>query len=678
MSASMMSRDDSLAKLLICSAAAQSDYAHSHHSGQCDCGLSISAFASCICQALGVGDRRHATLLQILTPEFASCLMEQRRLEAKGCEQKHGDDDDEEDYEVLDSWDSCCRTQASLLLADEMTSPSGMELIEAALSSVTRQALTKGCYDSRARAGLKRACQWLESPGFWAAVVRAEMQFTASCLNRFPLHFLLDGDQNGRRKVKHRGLKIGAAAAGSGCALYAAGMISAPSILASLAALGGAASLAAPSLAAYLSWVASAGLPLTAYMGVSTSAAAAAATPAISSTFGVVGASTAGYGMTQRTAGVREFHFLPLLGESIFSPEKCEDRGLPVFICVGGCADVVGHDARHIWGGGLQATAARGREVPPDTEKDDSDIGDGSSDVGPRPLRRDELWEPVLVADGSEEEILTLQRRPTYCDATACMSSSTASSDASESEGWEALPDHPWWRDFFASKAEEHVLIWERQVLEEVADAIREIVWQSASRRVIGEFLRQSLYLKNVLNAAALPLSLLDIVGGLASPWTLVLERAEACGLLLAERLLDAKRRARGSRPVTLIGYSFGAAVIFAALQRLAAAGPHGIDIVENAVLIGAPVCSSRLDPWRKARGVVAGRLINCFSSRDWILALIYRTKTWSLGVAGTAAITENGLKIENLNLSERITYHLSYPALLPYIFSELHLEQTG
>ena len=45
---------------------------------------------------------------------------------------------------------------------------------------------------------------------------------------------------------------------------------------------------------------------------------------------------------------------------------------------------------------------------------------------------------------------------------------------------------------------------------------------------------------------------------------------------------------------------------------------------MENAVLLGAPV-STRLDRWALARSSVSGRLINGFSSRDWILGLVYR-----------------------------------------------------
>ena len=48
--------------------------------------------------------------------------------------------------------------------------------------------------------------------------------------------------------------------------------------------------------------------------------------------------------------------------------------------------------------------------------------------------------------------------------------------------------------------------------------------------------------------------------------WTLACERADAAGVLLAETLLERKH---GTRPVTLLGFSMGARLIFACLNEL-------------------------------------------------------------------------------------------------------------
>lgn len=133
-------------------------------------------------------------------------------------------------------------------------------------------------------------------------------------------------------------------------------------------------------------------------------------------------------------------------------------------------------------------------------------------------------------------------------------------------------------------------------------------------------------------------------------------------------------------RPVTLMGYGMGARVIFECLEYLAkvseastsassaasraqgakkdaadtlgsADRPEHLDargIVENVVLMGAPVgfsvgLASGVDvflhghgkQWVQARSMVSGRMINCYSGRDWMLAFLYRQKSLDLGVAG-------------------------------------------
>eukprot|EP00600_Ochromonadales_sp_CCMP1393_P013985 CAMPEP_0175012684 /NCGR_PEP_ID=MMETSP0005-20121125/9450_1 /TAXON_ID=420556 /ORGANISM="Ochromonas sp., Strain CCMP1393" /LENGTH=1047 /DNA_ID=CAMNT_0016268957 /DNA_START=9 /DNA_END=3152 /DNA_ORIENTATION=- len=227
-------------------------------------------------------------------------------------------------------------------------------------------------------------------------------------------------------------------------------------------------------------------------------------------------------------------------------------------------------------------------------------------------------------------------------------------------------------------------------------------------------------------------------------------------------------------RPVTLVGYGVGARLIFHCLETLAEAEdlhckalrerqctttstsssgsggghsdataskplpPSGKGIVENVVLIGTPVSSSRAT-WRRVRTVVAGRLINAYSRNDWMLALLYRSKSYDLGIAGlypihlqlspsssssSSSITTNrttctnasnkttatavaatadgetaaedassvtstsssssssicvsssssGMDVENIDLSPIVHSHSDYPQLLPTIISLLKL----
>lgn len=88
---------------------------------------------------------------------------------------------------------------------------------------------------------------------------------------------------------------------------------------------------------------------------------------------------------------------------------------------------------------------------------------------------------------------------------------------------------------------------------------------------------------------------------------------AASCKSVLRSVELTPVRRAvpqgcHGGRPVTLIGCSMGARLVFHCLLELSRLGLRGC--VENVILLGAPL-SCRPDRWCAARSVVAGRLIN-------------------------------------------------------------------
>ena len=73
--------------------------------------------------------------------------------------------------------------------------------------------------------------------------------------------------------------------------------------------------------------------------------------------------------------------------------------------------------------------------------------------------------------------------------------------------------------------------------------------------------------LHGVMAAVALPYTAWSAIGLLSSQWGLVLNRAARAGELLAHVLMSG---AHGGRPVTLIGYSMGARLIYHCLLELA------------------------------------------------------------------------------------------------------------
>jgi thioesterase domain-containing protein len=88
-------------------------------------------------------------------------------------------------------------------------------------------------------------------------------------------------------------------------------------------------------------------------------------------------------------------------------------------------------------------------------------------------------------------------------------------------------------------------------------------------------------------------------------------------GQFLAEILLA---RAHGRRPITLIGFSLGARVIYHCLLAMSKRTDcQTTGIVEDVVLLGAPVSASPKQ-WRQMCKVVGGRVINGYCQTDWLL----------------------------------------------------------
>jgi Protein of unknown function (DUF726) len=144
--------------------------------------------------------------------------------------------------------------------------------------------------------------------------------------------------------------------------------------------------------------------------------------------------------------------------------------------------------------------------------------------------------------------------------------------------------------------------------------------------------------------AFALPLTLISCMDYIDNPWSVLLSRSNAAGDELADILIE---RGYGQRPVTLIGYSLGARVVFKCLQALALRRAYGI--VDNVFLMGSPV-SADPDRWKSVRPVVAGRILNGHLGIDWALAFFHRGCGHGVYVAGLRKVDVEG--VENLDMA--------------------------
>lgn len=166
-----------------------------------------------------------------------------------------------------------------------------------------------------------------------------------------------------------------------------------------------------------------------------------------------------------------------------------------------------------------------------------------------------------------------------------------------------------------------------------------------------------------------LPIVLTKLSYLIDNPWTVSVGRAHSAGLILADSLID---RNLGNRPITLLGFSLGAKLIFSCLKELANKGAHGL--IQNVYLFGSPVVAKK-DEYLKARSVVSGRFVNGYASNDWILGYLFRaTSGGIMRVAGLAPV-KNIPGLENVNVTELVNGHMAYRAAMPRLLREVGWE---
>uniref|UniRef100_A0A4X1W5A6 Transmembrane and coiled-coil domains 4 n=1 Tax=Sus scrofa TaxID=9823 RepID=A0A4X1W5A6_PIG len=204
-----------------------------------------------------------------------------------------------------------------------------------------------------------------------------------------------------------------------------------------------------------------------------------------------------------------------------------------------------------------------------------------------------------------------------------------------------------------ARSREQYCLAWEAKYLMELGNAL-ETILSGLANMVAQEALKYTV-LSGIVAALTWPASLLSVASVIDNPWGVCLHRSAEVGKHLAHILLS---RQQGQRPVTLIGFSLGARVIYFCLQEMAQEKDcHGI--IEDVVLLGAPV-EGEAKHWEPFRKVVSGRIINGYCRGDWLLSFVYRTSSVQLRVAGLQPVLLDR-RVENVDLSSVVSGHLDY-----------------
>ncbi|OJD33576.1 uncharacterized protein BKCO1_2900054 [Diplodia corticola] len=223
----------------------------------------------------------------------------------------------------------------------------------------------------------------------------------------------------------------------------------------------------------------------------------------------------------------------------------------------------------------------------------------------------------------------------------------------------------PWF--VMGPQLETFALRWEVEALLKLGTSLSAVLKSAAWGYAKYELVKRTVL--GSLAAGLWPLMLLRVGRVVDNPFSIARKRSEKAGAVLADALIN---KAQGERPVTLVGYSLGARVIYSCLLQLAERRAFGL--VENVVMMGAPTPSDAA-AWRRMRAVVAGRLVNVYSSNDHILGYLYRTSSIQLGVAGLQEV--QGVQgVENVDVSAMVDGHTRYRWLTGTILKKIGMEE--
>lgn len=213
-------------------------------------------------------------------------------------------------------------------------------------------------------------------------------------------------------------------------------------------------------------------------------------------------------------------------------------------------------------------------------------------------------------------------------------------------------------------------VLWEPDMIRETGSALKILTSEVLTQ--LGQTVLQATVMTALMSALQWPIILTKLGYLIDNPWSNALDRARAAGLILADVLLH---RHLGVRPITLIGFSLGARVIFYALLELAKKKAFGI--VQDVFLFGTTV-TAPIRTWLSVRSVVSGRFVNGYARNDWVLNYLFRATSGGLNTVAGLRPIENVPGLENVDVTDKIAGHMSYRTFMPLILDEVGFPVTA
>uniref|UniRef100_A0A7S1FKN1 DUF726 domain-containing protein n=1 Tax=Corethron hystrix TaxID=216773 RepID=A0A7S1FKN1_9STRA len=288
--------------------------------------------------------------------------------------------------------------------------------------------------------------------------------------------------------------------------------------------------------------------------------------------------------------------------------------------------------------------------------------------------------------------------------------------------------------DFHANYGGElYTVKWESSLMLKLSNSVRKMFLQLAEK-VGQEVLKKTIFASLVI-ASTWPMIVYKTIDSIDGEWDLITKRSKEAGKELAQSLLANTKS--GHRPVTLVGYSFGALIIYSCLLELLQYQEEWFEhqesmiiqsidhsendinnssscveknkekemakkiknkpdferepasIIEDVVIMGLP---QHVNPkeWEKCREIVSGRLMNVYCPDDKILMLLFRYKNIAGGlrdfhynnitgsfkqICGTCVVPVSG--VENIDVSHIIKgNHDDYCIFAGDILQHVHFGQ--
>ncbi|WWD16611.1 hypothetical protein CI109_101039 [Kwoniella shandongensis] len=211
---------------------------------------------------------------------------------------------------------------------------------------------------------------------------------------------------------------------------------------------------------------------------------------------------------------------------------------------------------------------------------------------------------------------------------------------------------------------------WEPEMMAEMGSAMAILTGEILTQ--VGQQVLQATVMTALLSALQWPIILTKLGYLIDNPWSNALDRARAAGYVLADTIIQ---RHAGVRPISLIGYSLGARAIFYALIELARHKAYGL--VQDVFIFGTTVTASKAT-WLDVRSVVAGRFVNGYATNDWMLGYLFRATTGGLNTVAGLRPVETVAGLENVDVTEIITGHMSYRSCMPQLLAKVGFPVTA